>query len=124
VLVVFFAAAGMSLHLDALATVGLAAVTLALVRVALIVCGTWIGGRLSTVDPGHARLVWMGLVSQAGVTLGLTIIIATEFPAWGVALQTLMVAMIALHELIGPILFKAALARAGEVGRAEPLHAE
>jgi hypothetical protein len=59
----------------------------------------------------------MGLISQAGVTLGIAIIIASEFPGWGVAVQTLVVAMIALHELVGPILFKAALVRAGEVGR-------
>jgi hypothetical protein len=28
-----------------------------------------------------------------------------------------MVALIAIHELIGPVLFRAALARAGEIGR-------
>jgi hypothetical protein len=60
----------------------------------------------------------MGLVSQAGVTLGLTLIVAAEFPAWGATLQTLMVALIAIHELIGPVLFRTALAKAGEVGRA------
>jgi hypothetical protein len=59
----------------------------------------------------------MGLVSQAGVTLGLATIVATEFPAWGTAVQTLIVALTGLHVLAGPILFRAALARAGEVGR-------
>ena len=59
----------------------------------------------------------MGLVSQAGVTLGLAIIVATEFPGWGVRLQALIVALIAMHEMVGPILFRAALLRAGEVGR-------
>ena len=60
---------------------------------------------------------WMGLVSQAGVTLGLTILVASEFPTWGARLQALMVALIAMHELIGPVLFRAALARAGEIGQ-------
>jgi Kef-type K+ transport system membrane component KefB len=116
VLIVFFAAAGMSLHLDALASVGLAALLIALARLVLIRAGTWVGTRVSGVEPAQGHAAWMGLVSQAGVTLGLTIIIAGEFPAWGAALQTLMVAMIALHELIGPVLFKAALTRAGETG--------
>jgi len=31
--------------------------------------------------------------------------------------QTLVVSLIALHQLIGPVLFRAALARAGEIGR-------
>jgi hypothetical protein len=60
----------------------------------------------------------MGLVSQAGVTLGLTLLISTEFPEWGLPLQTLMVALIALHQLTGPVLFRAGLTTAGEVGRA------
>jgi Kef-type K+ transport system membrane component KefB len=117
VLVVFFAAAGMSLHLDALAVVGVAAVLVALCRLAFVRAATWVGTRVSGVDPAHGSMAWMGLISQAGVTLGLTIIIAQEFPEWGTAVQTLMVALISLHELVGPILFKAALTRAGEVGK-------
>jgi hypothetical protein len=61
--------------------------------------------------------VWMGMVSQAGVTLGLTLIVAGEYPTWGVTVQTLSVALIALHQLVGPVLFRAALARAGEIGQ-------
>jgi hypothetical protein len=56
-------------------------------------------------------------VSQAGVTLGLAILINAEFPDWGGKLYALIVSMITLHETIGPILFRAALTRAGEVGR-------
>jgi hypothetical protein len=63
----------------------------------------------------------MGLVSQAGVTLGLTLLIAGEFPDWGAPLQTLMVSLIAIHQLIGPVLFRAALARTGEIGRGSVL---
>jgi hypothetical protein len=62
-------------------------------------------------------MLWTGLISQAGVTLGLTVIVASEFAGWGVRIQTLMVALIAIHEVVGPILFRAALARAGEVGQ-------
>jgi hypothetical protein len=59
----------------------------------------------------------MGLVSQAGVTLGLAILINAEFPDWGGRLYALIVSMITLHETIGPILFRSALAKAGEVGK-------
>jgi hypothetical protein len=31
--------------------------------------------------------------------------------------QTLMVALIALHELVGPVLFRSALARVHEIGK-------
>lgn len=119
VLVVFFAAAGASLHLDALSSIGLIAVVVSAVRFAFVRAAGAIGARVDVpgVAPEVAGLAWMGLVSQAGVTLGLTIIVSSEFPDWGARVQTLMVSLIALHELIGPILFRLALSRAGEIGK-------
>lgn len=116
ILIVFFAAAGASLQLDALRTVGFVAGALALARLLLIRIGTSAGARVAGIE---GSLVWRGLVSQAGLTLGLTVIVASEYPTWGAPLQTIMVAMIALHELVGPVLFRSALARAGEIGRAD-----
>lgn len=119
VLVVFFAAAGASLSLDALATLGVAAAAISILRLGLVRASTLLAGRLAGVDRAIANGAWMGLVSQAGVTLGLTILAAQEFPDWGERVESLLVALIAMHELIGPVLFRAALARAGEIGRAE-----
>jgi Kef-type K+ transport system membrane component KefB len=116
VLVVFFAAAGASLALDALAAVGMLAFVLAAIRLLLLVGATRLGRRLTGAG-SPSELAWMGLVSQAGVTLGLTVLIVREFPAWGQPIQTLIVALTGLHVLVGPILFKAALERAGEIGR-------
>jgi hypothetical protein len=61
----------------------------------------------------------MGLVSQAGVTLGLATIVAREFPDWGGSVQALVLALTGLHVLAGPVLLRAAVARAGELGAAE-----
>ncbi|HTI36991.1 MAG TPA: cation:proton antiporter [Vicinamibacterales bacterium] len=117
VLVVFFAAAGASLQLDALATLGWIALGVAAARTGAI----WISARLGRAAAGLSdevtAMTWMALVSQAGVTLGLTLIVAAEFPGWGTTIETLMLALIALHQLIGPVLYRAALARAGEIGR-------
>lgn len=138
ILVVFFAAAGTSLQLDALAIVGLTAAAVSAVRLIAIRGSVAVATRVSGVPREIGDPVWMGLVSQAGVTLGLTILVASEFPSWGARVQSLMVALIALHELVGPVLFRAALARAGEIGKmdegaqlseqaeldARPLHAD
>ena len=72
---------------------------------------------MARLDAPHTAAAWTGLVAQAGITFGLASIVATEFGAWGVRVQTLVVAISALHVLIGPILFRAALAQAGEIGR-------
>ena len=76
------------------------------------------------LGPPIGDKVWMGMVSQAGVTLGLTLIIAGEYPTWGATVQTLVVSLIALHQLVGPVLFRAALARAGEIGKMDARPAE
>jgi trehalose 6-phosphate synthase len=119
VLVVFFVAIGTSLRLDALATIGLSAVALSAVRLAFIRLGVHAGVRLSGLQAPVGTYVWTGLVSQAGITLGFVSVVATEFPGWGNQVQLLVVGSIAIHELIGPILFRHGLAQAGEVdGRA------
>jgi Kef-type K+ transport system membrane component KefB len=117
VLVVFFAAAGASLQLDALAAIGGIALAVSGVRMLLIWISTRAGAAYAGLDPSIAGQVWMGLVSQAGVTLGLTLIVAVEYPTWGSMMQTLVVGLIAIHQLVGPVLFRAALSRAGEIGR-------
>ena len=118
ILIVFFVAAGASLQLDALAQIGAMAALISIARMALMRAGTRLGARIANVAPPVDGLIWMGLVAQAGVTLGLVTLVADEFPDWGARLQTLIVALIALHQLVGPVLFRNALVRAGEVGRA------
>lgn len=118
VLIVFFAAAGASLQLDVLALVGGTALVLAALRLGLIRGFGWLGVRVARMADTEARFVWMGLVSQAGVTLGLATIAAAEFPEWGTQVRTLVVALTGLHVLVGPILLKDALRRSGEIGQA------
>jgi Kef-type K+ transport system membrane component KefB len=126
VLVIFFVAAGASLQLDALETIGLVALAIAAYRTALAWAGSAAGAKFAGQEPPVSNLLWMSLISQAGVTLGLTLIAAQEFPEWGTRLQTLMVSLIAINQLAGPVLFRFGLARAGEIGvmdeGAEPQH--
>jgi trehalose 6-phosphate synthase len=123
VLIVFFVATGSSLQLNALTQVGFVAAGLMAARVALIRIGISAGLRGSDIEARTGSNLWTGLVSQAGITLGLASMLATEFPGWGTRAQILIVALIALDELVGPLLFRMGLARAGEIegGEARPL---
>ena len=115
ILVIFFVAVGASLQLAALTTVGLLALAVAAIRIVAIRFGLTFGLRASGVDAVTGKYVWTGLISQAGITLGFASIVAAEFPGWGTQLQTLLVALIALHEIIGPVFFRYGLARAGDL---------
>ncbi len=120
VLVVFFVAVGTSLRLDALVPLGVVAALLVLVRVALIRIGVAAGLRTSGLREPVADYLWTGLISQAGITLGLASVLATEFPTWGSQVQLLIVAVIALDELVGPAAFRTGLAQAGEIDASTP----
>ena len=115
ILLIFFVAVGTSLRLDALATVGLVALALSVWRLAAIRLGVAAGLRTAGLRAPAERYAWTGLISQAGITLGFASIVATQFPEWGPGVQTLLVALIAIHELVGPIVFRHGLTRAGEI---------
>jgi trehalose 6-phosphate synthase len=113
VLVVFFVGIGASLRLDTLGAVGLAAFGLAALRLGLIKAGVAVAARRAALDDDTRKYMWTGLISQAGITLGFAAVVAREFGDWGMNLQVLVVALIAIHELVGPLLFRHGLLRAG-----------
>ncbi len=119
VLVLFFTSAGASLHLHDLATLWPFALAIALARVGLTRTGVRLGARWTESLRGPREYTWYGLISQAGVTLGLASIVAREFPGPGEKLAALALAIIAIHELAGPVLFKYALGKTGETGAAD-----
>jgi Kef-type K+ transport system membrane component KefB len=118
VYVIFFATAGAHLDLPLLRTLWPVAVTLAAARALM----TWISGRvasrLADDPPTVKKWGWAGLVSQAGLALGLAGTVARTFPTFGDGFRALAIATVALNEFFGPILFKLALDRAGETSTA------
>ncbi len=117
VLVLFFVAAGAALHVELLATLGFVAFVLSAVRLFGWRIGTLAGARWSGLDPEHARLLWRALLPTAGVTVALAAVVASEHGVWGVRLEGLVVALVAINQLAGPIFYRAALSQAGEIGR-------
>nr|WP_153864796.1 MULTISPECIES: cation:proton antiporter [Myxococcaceae] len=113
VFALFFAAAGAGLHLNTLREVGPAALLLVGVRALTIFvsCRRF----APREDPRLRSYLWLGLISQAGVTFGLASLIARTFPEFGAAVEVLIVAMVTAHELVGPVLTRRALQRSGEI---------
>ncbi len=114
VFVMFFVAAGINLDLVALVEYGGLVLVLSGVRLICVWTCVRAACRLVAAEPVVARYAWVGMVSQAGVTLALAQMAASRFPGWGETLATLIVAMVALHELIGPAAFAWTIRRAGE----------
>jgi Kef-type K+ transport system membrane component KefB len=116
VFVVFFALAGAAMALGEVATVWPLVIPLVAVRAAGIWGGSLLGARWAKVPEPTGRLVWMGLISQAGVAIGLATVIAEVYPVRGAPIRTLFLATLAVNQTLGPVLFRLALARGGEIG--------
>jgi len=115
VYVAFFALTGAGLRVGVLADLWPWILLLVGLRLVSVRYGLLWAGRHPSVTPAMARDGWLGLISQAGMALGLAQLARRAFPEWGVSLETLIVAMIGVHEVAGPICFRMALVRAGEV---------
>jgi Kef-type K+ transport system membrane component KefB len=120
VFVVFFATAGAHLDIPLLQRSWPVAVALCLSRILFTMLAGRISSRLAEDSPVLKRWGWSSLVSQAGLALGLSVVIAKAFPTFGDGFRSLAIAAVALNEMIGPVLFKFALDRAGETDRHEP----
>ncbi len=114
VYVVFFASAGAHLDLPLLAELWPVALLLAGSRAALSYGAARLSARVARDDAVVRRWSFAGLVSQAGLTLGLSATIEHEFPMLGAGFRALVLATVALNEMVGPIIFKLALDKAGE----------
>ncbi len=81
--------------------------------------GTYLGAKYSQEGIDIQRLSWMGFISQAGVALGMAIIIEKTFPQWGAQFKALILAIIAINQIIGPVLLQKIIYKVGEAGKKE-----
>ncbi|HEX3854416.1 MAG TPA: cation:proton antiporter [Polyangiaceae bacterium] len=120
VFVVFFATAGAHLNIPLLKQMGPVAVALCASRALFTVIAGRISSRVAEDPAILKRWGWSSLVSQAGLALGLSVVISRAFPSFGEGFRSLTIAAVAINEMIGPVLFKFALDRAGETDIHEP----
>ncbi len=115
VFVVFFTNAGAGVDLGA--TLALLPVALALVAVRAL--SYWLAAGLGNRFGGESEAVranaWYAYLPQAGVTLGLVGIAVAQLPELGEQIQALGMPIVAINLLLGPVLLRTALRRAGEL---------
>ena len=120
--VFFFVLAGASLHVDRLPAMGLVGVIYILSRSAGKMSGAFLGAIVTNAERMIKRYLGLGVLSQAGVSIGLALIVASEFSHFGEPGQeiartviTVITATSIIFEIIGPILTRIALKKAGEI---------
>jgi Kef-type K+ transport system membrane component KefB len=121
VFVLFFATAGAELDVPLLKQAWSIALALCFMRAFVTFLVARVSSRLAGDPPVVRKWGWSGLVSQAGLALGLGIVVEGAFPGIGTQFRSLVIAAVAINEMIGPVLFKMALDRTGESSSAEPV---
>ena len=118
-LVVFFVLSGASMEPagpggSAMIAVG---AYVALRTSARVVAG-WTGSRLGGLER-RAGILGLGLLPQAGVALGLVLVVAERIPEVGTQALPVVILGTVVFEVVGPVVTRAVLRQLGETGRRE-----
>ena len=124
--IVFFVLAGAHLNVRFLPQMGLLGIVYILSRTTGLIGGASFGAFVSNSPSVLKKYLGLGILSQAGVAIGLSLLVVREFSSYGKMgeqLSSIIVTTIAattiFFEILGPITTKIAITKAGEIGKGE-----
>lgn len=115
---IFFVLAGAHLQLSSLLLIGLSGVGYTLARIGGKMIGAWVGARRLGSPPVVRKYLGVTLVAHAGVAVGLALQSQTTFPLYAEVIAAVILGSVLVNEIVGPVLTKFAILKAGE-GREE-----
>lgn len=113
----FFVLSGAELQLDIFAqwTMVLAGVVYIVFRCLGKYYGAGISAKCTHCEPTVQKYLGITLFPQAGVALGMRIIAQEVLPEYGATIANITLFSVMIYELVGPLLTKIALTKAGEI---------
>ena len=111
----FFVLVGANLELEIVPRIGVMGLLYIFFRVAGKFLGVKLGALISGAGPNIGNYLGWGLVPQAGVALGVALSAKALYPVYGNIIFTTITATTVIYELVGPILAKYGLQKAGEI---------
>ena len=95
--------------------IGVAGALYVAARIAGKMIGTRMGQKWAGTSEPNSLYLGMGMLSQAGLAIGLSSWAAKEMPVVGEPLAAIILSTTAVFEIIGPVLTRVSLIRGGEV---------
>ena len=114
-MVLLFVLSGASLEIGGLSQIGFIGAAYITLRVIGRIVGAWPGAAIAHAGPLVKKWMGMALMPQAGVALGMALVAKHRFPETGDIIFPVIIGTTIIFELIGPIMTRTALVRAGEV---------
>lgn len=122
--IVLFVMAGAKINLSALVALGFVPFAIALLRTAGKVGGIFTASYLQSITMRQAFSTSLMLVPMAGMAIGLVSTATLLVPSIGAEIGTIVFAMVAIFETVGPFLVTYAIKLSGEDGKALPADAD
>ncbi|MDP8292584.1 MAG: cation:proton antiporter, partial [Candidatus Orphnella occulta] len=126
IFIIFFVIAGAHLQISLLPAMGVLGLVYIICRTCGLMGGAYVGASIAKSPTVIRKYLGMGILSQAGVAIGLAIMVTKEFAGLGSAGKDLSIMVIntiaattIIFEILGPIATKFAITRAGEAGKAK-----
>lgn len=115
IFMLFFFLSGAELDMRVLPSVGVIGILYVVFRVIGKVLGALLGAKVSHAAPVVQKYLGYTLIPQAGVAIGLASTAMTVVPEYGQKIRTIILCATVIYELVGPVITKVALKRAGEI---------
>ena len=117
ILVLFFVISGAELNLKILTIP--AVIIIGIVYIISRSAGKYVGAfgssKMMKCDDNVCKFLGITLFPQAGVALGMSAIVISEFGAPGEVIRNIVLFAVLVYELVGPLLTKIALTKAGDI---------
>lgn len=115
----FFVLSGADLDLSVLPSVGVIGIAYLLLRSIGKWGGTYLGAVCVKADKHIRHYLGLTLLPQAGVAIGMAALVSARFPTLAAQVNTIVLAGVLVFELVGPVITKIALTKAGEIPAAK-----
>ncbi len=123
IFVLFFGLAGLHLNLALLPDLGILGLVYIIARISGKIIGVWFGAHFGHMEEKIRRYLGFGILSQAGVAIGLALLIQQELAhipgaeLLGAQILSTITSTSIIFEIIGPLAAKYGLHKAGEITR-------
>jgi Kef-type K+ transport system membrane component KefB len=111
---IFFVLAGAHLQLSSLLLIGVSGVGYTLSRITGKMAGAWYGAKKLGYPEVISKYLGVTLIAHAGVAIGLALQVRSIFPKYAEVIATVILGSVLINEVLGPMLTKFALSKAGE----------
>ena len=123
ILMLFFIISGAEIDLSIIPTVGILGLLYLISRSLGKYFGARIGATIVKESPNVKKYLGVALLPQAGVAIGMSQIVVANLPTeQGIQIRTVVLCATLVYELVGPLLTKLVLTKAGEIEKGHKGH--